>query len=203
MHGIDPWTGALARAQITSWGVSNVTLHEGSAVAVPFADSAFDLIVSNLGLNNFEDAATAIGECRRVARKGATLALSTNLRGHMEEFYAVFADVISDDDEATQRLKAPIEHRATTESVLHLLEAGGFSIRRVVERKASMRFRSGMALLNYHFVKLGFLDGWREVAGDNQKQFLITLLRRLDELAEREGELRLTIPMAYVEAVAS
>src|SRR4029453_6411254 len=56
-HGIDPWLGALARARekITTWGISNVTLHEGSAVAMPFPNNTFDLIVSNLGLNNFED----------------------------------------------------------------------------------------------------------------------------------------------------
>lgn len=205
LHGVDPWTGALARAQekIAAWGVSNVTLHEASAVAMPFADNTFDLIVSNLGLNNFEDAAAAIRECRRVARNGTTLALTTNLQGHMQEFYAVFADVVRDDNEAMPRLKDHIEHRATTESVRDLLEAGGFSVRRVVERQATMRFRNGSALLNHHFIKLGFLDGWRQVAGEKQERVFTKLLHRLDELAKQEGELRLTIPMAYVEAVAS
>ena len=33
----------------------------------------FDLIVSNLGVNNFEDRAAAIHECRRVARRSATV----------------------------------------------------------------------------------------------------------------------------------
>jgi arsenite methyltransferase len=205
LHGIDPWTGALARARekIAAWRVSNVTLHEGSAATMPFADNTFDLIVSNLGLNNFEDAAAAIRECRRVARNDTTLALTTNLQGHMQEFYTVFANVVHDDNEAMQRLKDHIERRATTKSVHNLLEAGRFSIRRVVERQATMRFRNGSALLNHHFIKLGFLDGWRQVAGEKQERVFTMLLRRLDELAEREGELRCTIPMAYVEAVAA
>ena len=40
----------------TTWGIArNVTLHEGSATAMSFADETFDLIVSNLGVNNFDD----------------------------------------------------------------------------------------------------------------------------------------------------
>ena len=205
LHGIDPWSGALARARekITAWGISNVTLHEGCAVGMPFPENTFDLIVSNLGLNNFENAAAAIRECRRVARTGAALALTTNLQGHMQEFYAVFADIVHGDSETTQRLNDHVEHRATTKSARDLLEAGGFSIRRVVERQASMRFLNGSALFNHHFIKLGFLDGWRQVAGENQEQVLTMLLRHLNELANQQGELRLTIPMAYFEAVAS
>jgi arsenite methyltransferase len=205
VYGIDPWTGGLARARekITARGTGNVTLQEGSAAAMPFPDNTFDLIVSNLGINNFEDRAAVIRECRRVARTGATLALTTNLQGHMHEFYAVFADVVSNDDDATRRLKEHVEHRATIETVGDLLATGGFSVRRVCERKASMRFLDGTALLNHHFIKLGFLDGWKQVVGDNQKQVFGALRRKLNELAQRNGELCLTIPMAYVEASAT
>src|SRR3954465_5759489 len=117
VHGIDPWSGGLKRAaeKITSRGTRNVTLHEGSATSMPFADATFDLIVSNLGVNNFEDRAAAIRECRRVAKPGATLALTTNLQGHMREFYEVFAEIVRHDPEASKRLRDHIEHRATVE----------------------------------------------------------------------------------------
>src|SRR5437763_12047241 len=119
VHGIDPWSGGLKRAaeKIASRGTKNVTLHEGSATAMPFPDATFDLIVSNLGVNNFDDRAAAIRECRRVANPRATLALTTNLQGHIREFYEVFADVLADDDEASQRLREHIQHRATIASV--------------------------------------------------------------------------------------
>jgi len=205
VYGIDPWTGGLARARekITARGTNNVTLQEGSAAAMPFPDNTFDLIVSNLGINNFEDRAAAIRECRRVARTGATLALTTNLQGHMHEFYAVFADVVSNDENATRRLKEHIEHRATIETVRDLLETGGFSVSRVRERQATMRFLDGTALFNHHFIKLGFLDGWKQIGGDKQKQVFETLHRRLNDLAQSKGELCLTIPMAYFEASAT
>ncbi|HEX9458898.1 MAG TPA: class I SAM-dependent methyltransferase [Thermoanaerobaculia bacterium] len=205
VHGIDPWTGGLNRAaeKIASRGTPNVTLHEGSAGAMPFADASFDLIVSNLGVNNFEDRAAAIRECRRVARNGATLALTTNLQGHMRELYAVFADVLREDHDALDRLRAHIEHRATVDNVRDLLENGGFTVTRVVEREGVMRFANGTALLNHHFIKLGFLDGWKKVVPGNERAVFARLRDALDDTAACNGELRLTVPMAYVEAAAA
>ena len=72
VHGLDPWSRGLARAQekITARGTSNITLHEGSANAMPFPDAAFNLVASNLGVNNFDDRAGAMQECRRIAKRG-------------------------------------------------------------------------------------------------------------------------------------
>jgi ubiquinone/menaquinone biosynthesis C-methylase UbiE len=204
VHGIDPWSGGLKRAaeKITSRGTRNVTLHEGSATAMPFADATFDLIVSNLGVNNFDDRAAAIRECRRVAKPGAALALTTNLQGHMREFYDVFAEVVRDDAEASKRLRDHIDHRATIANVRELLETGGFEITRVIERESVMRFVNGTALLNHYFIKLGFLDAWKNIVPGNERDVFARLRDALDDHASRNGELRLTVPMAYVEATA-
>lgn len=170
---------------------------------MPFADASFDLIVSNLGVNNFEDRAAAIRECRRVARNGATLALTTNLQGHMHELYAVFADVLRNDHESLARLRDHVEHRATIANVRELLQDGGFTVARVVEREGAMRFADGTALFNHYFIKLGFLDGWKKVVPGNERAVFERLRDALDDLAARNGELHLTIPMAYVEAIAT
>jgi len=193
VHGIDPWAAGLGRAaeKIACRATPNVTLHEGSAAAMPFPDGKFDLIVSNLGVNNFDDREAVVRECRRVARGGAVLALTTNLQGHMREFYDAFAEVLTT-SERKAALQRHIEHRATVPAVRTLLENGGFEVKRVVEREAKMRFASGAALLNHHFIKLGFLDAWKKI-GDRES------FARLEEL----GELSLTIPMAYIEARAS
>lgn len=198
VHGIDPWTAGLERARqkIATRATPNVTIHEGSATSMPFASGHFDLIVSNLGVNNFDDRAGAMRECRRVARDGATIALTTNLQGHMREFYDAFAEAVADDAEALRRLEAHIAHRATIPGVEQLLQEHGFEVRRVVEREGVMRFANGDALLNHHFIKLGFLDAWKEVAADHAPEIFTRLLERL------KGEVRLTIPMAYIEASA-
>jgi arsenite methyltransferase len=204
VHGIDPWSGGLKRAaeKVASRGTPNVTLHEGSASAMPFTDASFDLIVSNLGVNNFEDRAAAIRECRRVARTGAILALTTNLQGHMQELYDVFAEVLGHDLEALDRLRTHVEHRATIAAVRDLLNDGGFTVTRVVERQSVMRFANGTALLNHYFIKLGFLDGWKKIVPGNERDVFARLRHALDDRAARNGELRLTVPMAYVEAMA-
>jgi len=200
VHGLDPWTAALERARqkLADRGTPNVVLHEGSASSMLFDDAAFDLIVSNLGLNNFDDRAGAIRECRRVAREGATLALTTNLQGHMQEFYAVFEDVLRarNDERAIERLHEHVEHRATVDSVRTLLEDGGFHVVRVVERRGTMRFASGTALLDHYFIKLGFLEAWKDVAREERQDVFRELRTRLDA----HGTLTLTIPMAYIEA---
>jgi arsenite methyltransferase len=206
VHGLDPWAAGLARAaeKIRCRNTPNVILHEGSATAMPFADGTFDLIVSSLGVNNFDDRAGAIGECRRVANSGATLALTTNLQGHMAEFYAIFAEVLEDaaDIAARDRLQAHINHRATVATVRDLLHDGDFTVTRVVERAGSIRFASGSALLRHHFIKLGFLDAWKKIVPGRERETFLRLQQRLDDAAARRGELRLTIPMAYIEAVA-
>ncbi len=202
VYGIDPWAAGLARAaeKIGHRATPNITLHEGSATSMPFADATFDLIVSNLGLNNFDDREGAIRECRRVSRAGATIALTTNLQGHMAEFYDVFEEVVS--SYAIDRLHAHIDHRATVPAVEKLLERGGFKVGRVVEREGRMRFADGTALLNHHFIKLGFLDAWKAVVPGEERDVFARLRDRLDAVARQRGELALTIPMAYVEAAA-
>jgi len=197
VHGIDPWKAGVQRTRdkITARGTPNATIHEGTASALPFEDATFDLIVSNLGVNNFDDRDAAIRECRRVARPGARIALTTNLQGHMRELYAIFAGVLRDDESPT-RLQEHIEHRATISSVRQLLESHRFHVSRVVERESTMRFANGTALFNHHFIKLGFLDAWKKVVPGNEAATFTELLNRLN------GEIRLTIPMAYVEAVA-
>jgi len=201
VHGIDPWSGALKRAaeKIAIRGTSNVTLHEGSASAMPFDDASFDLIVSNLGVNNFDDRVGAIRECRRVARNGATIAITTNLQGHMKEFYAAFEKVLHDDAAALQRLRDHVAHRATVANVRELLGEGGFNVTRVVERTGFMRFAGSTALFNHAFIKLGFLGGWKKIIPGNERDVFARLLAELNRL----GELSLTIPMAYIEATTA
>ena len=170
---------------------------------MPFENATFDLIVSNLGVNNFEDRAAAIRECRRVARDGAILSLTSNLQGHMKELYAVFDEILGDDDAARTRLREHVEHRATVANIRELLADGGFTIARVVERESVMRFATGTALLNHFFIKLGFLDGWKKVVPGNERSVFTRLQDGLNEVARQRGVLRLTIPMAYLEARTS
>jgi SAM-dependent methyltransferase len=197
--GLDPWAPALARARakLVRWGVRNAWAVRGDAVAMPFPEACFDLIVSNLGVNNFESPNAALHECRRVLKPGGILGLSSNVIGHMRELYAAFERVVGGDDAARGRLRDDMNHRTSEEKLRALLEPLGFRVTMVRRREIVMRFASAAALYAHHFVRLGFRAGWEQVAGaDGLKR----LGAELDRIAAKDGALNLTIPLIYVEA---
>lgn len=187
--GIDPWLAALRRGQRKriQARVHHAFFHAADAARMPFRDGSFDLVVSNLGVNNFADPRTALRECRRVLRPGGVLALTTNLVGHMHELYDVFAEVVED----RTKLDAHIHHRATIESLRELLASAGFTVTHVVEDAFVMRYASAAALFAHDFIRFGFLPAWEEAV---PREKFAEVERRLS------GELTLTIPRAYVEA---
>ena len=65
VYGVDPWSVALERLRqkIETLKIKNVEIQESDAASMPFESETFDLIVSNLGVNNFEDPSAAVAEC--------------------------------------------------------------------------------------------------------------------------------------------
>ena len=184
------------------YALPNVAIVEGDGATQPFEDEAFDLIVSNLGINNFARPAQTLTECFRVSRHGARLVLTTNVKGHYKEFYSVYSDVLRelDMEQHVARLRANEDHRGTKETVCALLEEAGFHVQRVVEDEFQMRFLDGSAMLRHSLVRFGFLDGWRSVVSSEEEEEVFNLLeKRLNKAARRARELRMTVPMLYVE----
>jgi ubiquinone/menaquinone biosynthesis C-methylase UbiE len=202
--GLDPWEPAVERARLKAEirGVKNVEVHIGDAAKMPFGERAFDLVVSNLGVNNFENPGAALAECRRVLEPSGRLVLTTNLRGHMQEFYAVFETTLRElaKEDALGALRRHVAHRVTLDGIRTLFERAGFTVSRVVEESTAMRFLDGSALFRHYFIKLGFLEGWRGVVHPaDRPEVFARLETNLNRLAQKRGDLTLTIPMAYVE----
>jgi arsenite methyltransferase len=200
--GIDLWTGALQRARRKRRivNLSNVALVECDGAAMPFDDASFDLITSNLGLNNFERPEIVIAECFRVARPGAIIALTTNLYGHMREAYVLFERILSERGrhDVAKRLAEQELHRGTTAGFQSLLTRAGFEIRKSIGSSFPLRFADGSAMLRHGLVKF-FLDGWRPVVGpDMEEEFFVTAEERLNEIAAGSG-LEYSIPILYLE----
>jgi ubiquinone/menaquinone biosynthesis C-methylase UbiE len=147
--GVDPWRRALGRAALKRrvWAVRQASLIAGDAVALPFRDASFDRIASNLGLNNFADPAAAVQECARVLKRDGHIAITTNLQGHMLEFYDVFEAVLQDAgmDIALRQLDGHVRHRTTVEGVRELFAGAGVAECRIVEEAATLRFADGSA----------------------------------------------------------
>jgi arsenite methyltransferase len=202
--GVDVWTEALARARarLRLQALPNVTIIEADGAALPFPEAAFDLITCNLGLNNFADPAAVVAECFRVLKPAGRAVFTTNIRGHMTEFYDVFREVLLETDCSTclERLESHEAHRGTTASLSALLEQAGFSITRTIEDSFQLRYLDGTAFFNHWLIKVGFLDGWRGVVnGTDEVDVFARLESRLNERAALDGELRMTVPMLYLE----
>jgi len=203
--GVDISEEALARARQKQklYNLHNIKLLKTDGLALALPDSHFDLIVSNLGLNNFENPQAVLTECFRVARPGDRLVLTTNLKGHLREFYAVFDEtlVALGETHALPKLADNENHRGTRESVYALVQAVGFRIVKIIEDSFYLYFSDGSSLLRHFLVKIGFLPGWRQVvAGTSEEKVFTELERRLNQLANQNNILKMTIPRLYLEA---
>jgi len=201
--GADLWMPALRRARqkALAWPVGHAALVRADGAALPFRDGAFDLVVSNLGLNNFADAGAAARQCARVLAPGGTLVLTTNLSGHMREFYAAFEAVLAEcgDAAALARLRAHVAHRGSVETLTALLGRAGLGVAAVHHREVAMRFAGAGALFAHHFIRMGFLPAWEAVVEEPDRDAVFAALRRrLDAIAAVNGELRLTVPLVCV-----
>jgi arsenite methyltransferase len=203
--GADVWTKALGEAERRRriYALSNAALAGADGAALPFRGGSFGLIVSNLGVNNFALPDRVLAECVRVLRPGGTLALTTNLAGHMREVYDVLRAVVTDagDAGAVERLAADEARRGTEASITGWIERSGLRVRRTVRSAFTLRYAGGGALLRHWLTRIGFLPAWRAALGpERERALLAEAERRLDALAAREGELRGTVPMLYLEA---
>jgi arsenite methyltransferase len=204
--GIDIWTGARERARLKleEHELANADLVAADAASLPFADDRFDLIVSNLGVNNFADVRKVLGECRRVAKSGARLVLTTNVRGHFGALYRLLHEILGEAGLQTSRvaLRHEEKHRYSAETLQNLLAHSGFALARSVEQSFSMRFADGSALLRHALVKW-FLDGWRHAVGvAHERRIFDTLEARLNAVADHEGGIEMQVPMLYLEGRA-
>lgn len=199
--GIDIWEAALKRALVKAraLGVLSASITNGDAANLPYADRTFDLIVSNLGINNFDFPEDVFNECYRAAKPGAYIALTTNLHGHMGELYNAFEAVLQDMGlgEYIVDLSEQAAERVTIEGASQLLENAGFRITKIRQASFPMRYANGNAFFNSPFIQSSFLDGWRSIVPlDKEKEVFSRLIDNLDR-----GELRLTVPAAYIEGI--
>jgi len=202
---VDPWAAAMKRLtrKVDHLGLQNVRTIVQDVATIDLPDASVDLIVSNLGINNFDNPEAALRSCFRVAKPGAGLFLTTNLVGHMGEFYEAYRSVLVELGFTGQlaALDAHISHRATVNSVRTLLERQGFKFVEAVTRSFRERFINGSSMLRHYFIRLGFVPAWKSVAPQGAVEATFAALEhRLNAVAAERGELSLTIPAACVQA---
>ena len=130
--------------------------------------------------------------------------MTTNVVGHFAKWYEAMAEVLESrgDAPALARLREHIAHRGSADQCVARLERCGFAVQATHSHGVTLRFRTGQAVLDHHFMRLGFVGGWREVAGDAADAVLAATAARMDEHA-RDGEgVRLSVPLVLVLATS-
>jgi SAM-dependent methyltransferase len=202
---VDVWPAAIERLRrkLAHLRLVNVRLIEQDAATIDLPDASIDLVVSNLGINNFDNPNAVLAQCLRVMKPQARLLLTTNLVGHMQEFYDVFRATLLKAGMRTSLagFDAHVAHRATVASVTELLAGAGFESIAATTGSLQMRFADGSSMLRHHFIRLGFLPAWKALLPpESVEPFFRILERNLNVAASDQGELSLTIPMACIEA---
>ena len=124
---VDSWNAGMnrLRRKTTHLGLDNVTILEQDASDIRLPDESIDVVVSNLAVNNFENTDAVMQAVFRVAKPNASLLLTTNLAGHMAEFYDVFRSTLVQLGQSDRlvTLEGHICHRGTVDSVARMLSS--------------------------------------------------------------------------------
>lgn len=189
IYGLDPWKAAIERCKykIKCHNLSNIKIFEGCAEAMPFENDYFDLITSNNGLNNVQNLSKSLSECQRVARVGAQLVFTYNSAVSFIEFYDIFRDVINKN--GLQELNKDIfnhiySKRKPLTEFENELKTAGFEIESIKEDKFYYHFADGTSFLNHFFIKLAFLESWKQILPEHKRTDIFNEIEtRINELA--------------------
>jgi len=202
IFGIDTWTSAAGRIdlKIKTMRISNVIFLNQPAENLPFRNNTFDLIVSNNGINNVQDPDKVLSECARTLKPEAACIMSMNLPGTMIEFYDVFKEVLKQSGLDNCINKIDLHIKSKRKSIIEttgMILKHPFCIEQVIEKKFFMRFADGSAFLNHYFIKMAFLESWKNIVPEEMmKEVFGKIEEKLNNIAEKTGQLNLTIPYA-------
>jgi ubiquinone/menaquinone biosynthesis C-methylase UbiE len=204
--GLDPWIPALERARLKLKAVqiAYIPLVGGDGTRIPFKDSSFDLITSNLGTNNFDAPEAVFRECARVTKPGGRIALTTNPLGHMQEFYTAYEEALVELEmpECIEKLHAQAQRRMGMETIRDILAVAGFELCTTDRSTFQLRYLDGSSFFRHRFIQEAFLDGWRSVIPKEDEQRVFAHIeQKLNDRARQDGGLSFTVPILYIEAV--
>ena len=207
--GIDPWKAGLARMRerVSHYGLTNISLIEGVAENMPLPSDHFDLLVSNNGINNVQDLDKAFLECNRVAKKGAEFLWTMNTDGSFKTFYNCFRETVNENNLA-HLSKEINEHiyikRRPLVEMKSRLNNAGFEVEAIEESSFNYRFSNASAMFRHTFIKVAFLDSWKNLVPAEHHQKIFTELEiKLNAVAEKQGELKMEIPFVLFRCIKS
>jgi len=207
VYGIDPWEAAIRRVEkkINIYGINNVEIIHGDIENIPLESNSLDLIVSNNGLNNVVDLEQSLIECARISKPGAQFIQTINLNETMMEFYSTLEEVFTKlklTDSIEQMHQHIYKKRKPLDEYLVMIQGAGFSIESVIHDEFFYRFADATAMLNHFFIRLAFIDSWKELIPQKQQEQVFNMVEDLlNKKVEKEGVLKLSVPFVVIDCL--
>jgi hypothetical protein len=121
----------------------------------------------------------------------------------MNEFYSVVEDLLRERNllnEIGLMKKHIYKKRKPVEEYIQLLNERGYSINEISHDEFAYQFVDGNAMINHFLIKLAFIDSWKEfIPEEKQNEFFAELVERLNQVAQSNGLLNLTIPFVLID----
>lgn len=205
VYGIDCWEAAIKRAEkkIDFYGIKNIEIICGVAEDMPLDDNSIDLITSNNGINNVSDLHKSLSECARVMKQGGQFVQTMNLNSTMIEFYDAMSAVLTDLNMNTELEKMGnqiYKKRKPLDEFTKLMEQYGFVVENIITDQFDYKFTDGTTMLKHYFIRVAFLDGWKDIVPPERHIEVFTRVEKLmNEKAEKEGFFKLSVPFVLID----
>lgn len=206
VYGIDPNARVLelAAEKAQLLGIANIRFIHGVAEELPLGDGTIDLIVSNNGINNVTDINKVLGECARVLKRGGQFMLSMNTDKTFIEFYTQL-EIVLDELNLPHVIRQMHQHihekRPPLDEMQNLLIQSGFQIEAIIRDEFSYKFADATAMLHHYLIRTSFLPAWRKFLPEAKTaEILGKVEERLNNSAKRQGDLKLSVPFAVINA---
>jgi SAM-dependent methyltransferase len=192
--GLDPNEPMLTVARSRP---SPVEWRSGAAEDIPYADGAFDRVVSQFALMYFADRSRGLAECARVTAPGGRVAIATWATLEDSPGYAALVDVAERTvgAEAVAALSAPFCLGDPAE--VHALVAGAYADVEVRRHHGTARFASVDSLLYAE------MRGWTLASAIDDAQYAELLAAARSDLArftDRTGRVEFAMPALVATA---
>ncbi len=200
--GIDPSQECLEviHRKISFLGFRNASLVKAVAEQMPFGDNAFDLLISNNGMNNVQDQAQAFRECYRVCRQGGQFVFTVNLPHTFTEFYEVLEAALArrSMNREVRAVKAHIElKRKPAEYLRDLALLSGFSAATVIPDGFRYRFSDAEACFNHPLIRNFFYPLWAGLVPEEVREEVFSEISdQLNLNVLQQGCLEMSVPFA-------
>lgn len=144
---------------------------ESAEPKLSFADDVYDLVVCNLGLEDFEDPAGGLADFARVTVPGGEVRVTLPLEGTFQEFFDLYREVLikHDKHEAIDRLAEHEKRYPSVDDCERWLAGAGLRQIQVDVVEFSMLFKSSREFFFAPVIEYGPLAEWKAIAGKGQE----------------------------------